>query len=107
MKGHWFAKTLQILIVLLVVIAGFGQAVLQLWNWLMPTLFGLPTLTFWRAVGLMGLCWILFGGLRGGRALPGWHRPMRGRFESLTPEERERFLRGLAAQGGPAAPSAT
>ena len=28
-------------IVLLIVIAGFGQAVLQLWNWLVPDLFGL------------------------------------------------------------------
>lgn len=31
-----------------------------LWNWLMPELFGLPVITFWQAVGLNLLCFILF-----------------------------------------------
>ncbi len=49
-----------------------GQAVMQLWNWLMPALFGLREITFWQAIGLLALCRILFGG--GG----GWHRGSRG-----------------------------
>ena len=57
--------TFGIALILIIVIAGFGQAVLQLWNWLMPTIFGLPAISFWQAVGLLGLSWILFGGLRG------------------------------------------
>jgi hypothetical protein len=58
-------------ILIMIVIEGFGQAVLQLWNWLMPELFGLRPLRFWQAVGLMGLSWILFGGLRGfGMVMP-------------------------------------
>jgi hypothetical protein len=104
MKAHWFAKALVFFVVLMVVIAGFGQAVLQLWNWLMPRLFGLPSLAFWDAVGLMALCWILFGGLRGCGSLPGWRRTMRRRWERMTPEERERFLRGLEGHGRAAAP---
>ena len=31
-----------------------------LWNWLMPDLFGLPTVTFWQALGLSLLCSCLF-----------------------------------------------
>jgi hypothetical protein len=31
-----------------------------LWNWLMPTMFGLPEITFWQAVGLNLLSTILF-----------------------------------------------
>jgi hypothetical protein len=31
-----------------------------LWNWLMPTIFGLNTITLWQALGLNILCSILF-----------------------------------------------
>src|ERR1700688_2744340 len=47
-----------------------GEVVLQLWNWLLPSLFGWRQITFWQAVGLLALCRILFGG-SGGR---GFHR---------------------------------
>jgi len=39
----------------------FGLATMWLWNWLMPDLFGLPTLTFWKALGLVLLAKIFFG----------------------------------------------
>ena len=31
-----------------------------LWNWLMPTIFNLPTITFWQAMGLNIMASILF-----------------------------------------------
>lgn len=31
-----------------------------LWNWLMPDIFHLDTITFWQALGLNFLCGILF-----------------------------------------------
>jgi hypothetical protein len=34
-------RTFEIALLITIAIAGFGQAVLQLWNWLMPELFGL------------------------------------------------------------------
>jgi len=37
-----------------------GFPVMWLWNWLMPMLFGLITINFWQACGLVMLCWILF-----------------------------------------------
>lgn len=30
-----------------------------LWNWLMPEIFGLPIITFWKAWGLNLLSWFL------------------------------------------------
>lgn len=57
----WF----KIALVLTIWIVGFGNAVLHLWNWLMPDLFGLHIITFWQALGLLGLSWILFSGPRG------------------------------------------
>lgn len=102
MRTHWLAKVLQILIVLLIVIAGFGQAVLQLWNRLMPQIFALPALTFWQAVGLMALAWILFGSWRGVRPMGGaWGRGMGSRWHRMTPEQREQFLRGMSGRPGP------
>lgn len=44
----------------------FGYVVMWLWNWLMPMVFGLPTLTFWQAVGLFLLSKALLGGIGGG-----------------------------------------
>lgn len=37
-----------------------------LWNWLMPEIFGLPKLTYWKTAGLMVLSWILFKGVNFG-----------------------------------------
>ena len=44
----------------------FGFVIMWLWNWLMPTIFGLGTLTFWQAVGLFILLKLTLGGLGGG-----------------------------------------
>jgi hypothetical protein len=40
----------------------FGFLVMWLWNWLMPALFGLSTITYWQAWGLVVLTHILFKG---------------------------------------------
>lgn len=40
----------------------FGYFVMLLWNWLMPSLFGLGTIDFWKAFGLILLVKLLFGG---------------------------------------------
>ena len=43
----------------------FGFVIMWLWNWLMPMIFGLTTLTFWEAVGVFILFKILLGGCGG------------------------------------------
>ena len=35
--------------------------VMWLWNWLMPAIFGLKTLTFWQTFGLTMLANMIFG----------------------------------------------
>jgi hypothetical protein len=81
-----------------IAIAGFGAAIWQLWNWLMPGLFGLPVIGFWQAVGLMALCWLLFGGWRGAGGLRG--RRHRGRRHLLTEEERAQLRVSMARDCG-------
>lgn len=79
----------------------FGGCVMLLWNWLMPTLLGLPSVTFWQAAGLLLLCKILFGGIGSahhGHGHHGCHHgtsvgKLRERWENMTPEERERIAK--------------
>ena len=80
---------------LLAVPAIFGTAVMLLWNWLMPSLFGLMTVTFWQALGLLVLCRILFG------SLSGWHHEahqkhdrfhLRDKWQKMTFEQRVEFV---------------
>ena len=73
-------------------IAIFGFVISALWNWLMPAIFGLREITFWQALGLLVLARILVGGFGGG----GKRRPRIAHgWDSLTPEERERFRRAM------------
>jgi hypothetical protein len=46
-----------LVVVLIAVILGFP--LMWLWNWLMPTIFDLPEITFWQALGLNALSSIL------------------------------------------------
>jgi hypothetical protein len=109
MKTRWIRTLFGVALFLTIAIAGFGQAVHYLWNWLMPAIFGLPALTFWQAVGLLALSWVLFGGWRGFRG-PGpgyrghWRRRMAERWEKMTPEEREKFREGLRGRCGQFSP---
>lgn len=38
-----------------------GYVVMLLWNWLMPDLFGLTTISYWQAFGILILAKIIFG----------------------------------------------
>ena len=101
MKRKWiFLAPLAILGILLFIAIG-GEVVLQLWNWLLPTLFGWRPITFWQAVGILALCRILFGG-HGlhGSARSNIRRRMAERWERMTPEERERFQQGMRGRCG-------
>jgi hypothetical protein len=47
--------------VVLMFVLAFGYVVLLLWNWLMPDIFGLRTVTYLQAIGLLLLVRVLFG----------------------------------------------
>lgn len=38
----------------------FGLFIMLLWNWLMPTIFELPEITYWQAWGIAVLAHLLF-----------------------------------------------
>jgi hypothetical protein len=69
----------------------FGEVVMHLWNWLLPSLFGWREISFWQALGLLILCRILFGGFGGHGSGNGHGRHKREHWGWSTPEERERF----------------
>jgi hypothetical protein len=46
--------------ILMLAVILFGAPLMVLWNWLMPTIFGLPEIGFWQACGLQLLATILF-----------------------------------------------
>ncbi len=111
MRARWFARGLTFLLfgVALAIVLSF--VVMQLWNWLMPALFGWHVIRFWQALGLLLLCKILFGGFHH-RQGPSryWRRRMLERWEQMTPEEREKFRESMRGRcggfGAPATPKA-
>ena len=94
MKKIWVLKGLAIGVAF-IFIGGFG--VMTLWNWLIPSIFGLAAITWTQALGLLILSKILFGGFRGGSGWGGgnrhhfWKQKMAERMANMTPEDKEHF----------------
>ena len=89
-RVRFFGKAL----LALVAIAVLGWVVMALWNWVIPAVFvGGRAIDYLHALGLLVLSRILFGGFRG---RGGWHgRGGWRRWERMTPDERENFLKGV------------
>ncbi|MBK1440447.1 hypothetical protein JHJ32_10660 [Parapedobacter sp. ISTM3] len=71
-----------------------GYLVMMLWNYTLPALLGVNTITFWQAVALFFLCKILFGfggdGAKGGRGR--WKKKDdHGAFSPMTEADKSRF----------------
>ena len=90
-RGKWiFVAPLAVAGMVLFAFLG-GELVRLLWNWLLPSLFGWPSVTFWQALGLLALCRILFGGFGRYRSNYQSHR---------TAGERERIRQKIRARFG-------
>lgn len=74
----------------------FGWVVMLLWNWLMPDIFGLKSLTYWQAWGLLVLSHILFKGFGPGHGNGHMDRKRRKHLRRYMREEQ------AAANGAPA-----
>ena len=59
MKNN-FEGILTVIGLLMLVVMLLGLPLQLLWNWLMPSIFGLKYITFWEAVGLNTISSILF-----------------------------------------------
>jgi H+/Cl- antiporter ClcA len=106
MRTNRFLRVLKFIVLGTAAVALFGFVVMHLWNWLTPALFGWKLISFWQAVGLVFLSRILFGGFhrrcgRGGN----WRYRMMERWEQMTPEEREKFRKGMRGQCGHSVPA--
>jgi hypothetical protein len=81
----------------LAAVALFSAVIMLLWNALFPAIFGLGTITYWQALGLLVLSKILFGGFRGPH--PAWierrHALFHEKWMSMTDEERAKLRQTL------------
>lgn len=74
-----------------------GFVVMNLWNYLLPGILHVGTITFWQALGIFILCKILFGfgkghhRFGGGGGAPWMRHKMEERFRNMSPEEKEKF----------------
>ena len=102
-RGRW----LKVALLAVAGVAVAGLVVMALWNWLAPALFGWKEIHFLQALGLLLLSRLLFGGFRGRHPVHhDWRTRMLGRWNEMTPEEREKFRAGMGWCGpGPAGPS--
>jgi hypothetical protein len=111
MRHLRIGRALRTIGVVALAVLAFGVLVMWLWNWLLPPLAGWHRIAFGQAIGLLVLCRILFGGLRGHGGW-GWRHRMHERFAQLSPEERERFRErlhrcGAEPSNAPTPPGAT
>lgn len=97
-RKRFFGKAL----LAVVAVAVLGGVVMLLWNAVVPSLFSSAhPIDYLRALGLLVLSRILFGGFRGGGG-GGWGGGQRmqafrqwqwEKLQAMTPEERESFQR--------------
>ena len=95
MRYRWWR--LGKLLVFLVAAAAIGGVVMLLWNAVILTVFvGGRPIDYMRAVALLVLSRILFGGFRGGG---GWRRHDHWRrWQAMTPEERDQLSQSFSAR---------
>jgi hypothetical protein len=107
MRHHPVVKGIKIALFVIIGAIVFGFIVKSLWNVLVPPIIGWHTITFWQALGLLLLSKILFGGFHrhGGRDRARWKQRMKDRWEQMTPEEREKFRKGMRCGRAPFASS--
>jgi hypothetical protein len=106
MRKFWFLKGF-VMVAAFIFIGGF--AVMSLWNWLIPSIFGLATITWVQALGLLVLSKILFGsfhgrghggGFGGGGGHHFWKQRMAERMEKMSPEDKEHFRTKMRSRWG-------
>lgn len=99
-------KIVKVLVIVALAVVVFGFVTRQLWNWLMPPLFGLRAITFAQAVGLLVLSKILLGGFHKHGPGPGfarrraWKRRMHERWAAMPDEEKVRFKEAMRHRWG-------
>ena len=104
---YWMSKCIGWCILAVLGVFGFGYLVMLLWNWLMPELFGLNTVGYAQALGLLVLCKMLFGSFGGGKGCSTkcgdgrswgrhkWKSKLKEKMADMSEEDREKFNKGM------------
>lgn len=105
MRRLFYEKRAIFIPLAIVAFAGFialvGFVVMTLWNQLLPGILHVGTITFWQAIGIFVLCKILFGFGGGHRGTGNWkRRRMEARFNTMTPEQKEKFKEQMLRRCG-------
>lgn len=83
----------------------FALAIMLLWNWLIPDIFGLGTISYWQAVGLLALSKLLFAGFgdakyaHGDRKKKHWHRKFEEKWRKMPRERHEEYMKKMKDKG--------
>lgn len=107
---RWILKFIGFALLFAVLAFALAWVTMLLWNWLVPSLFGGPFITYLEAAGLMILGRLLVGGFhkggcghRGGKWGHGhhgyWKRRWEAKMANMTPEEKEKFKAGMSKCG--------
>ena len=104
MKTENIIKGLKIFVFGALALFAFGYITMELWNWLMPEIFGLPTVCWGQAMGLIILSKIFFGFGKGGKKCCGgesvkdkmnrhfgWKEKMKERYANMSDEEKAKM----------------
>ncbi len=95
MKGFYFMKGVKMFFMMVIFIFVVGGIVMFLWNALMPTIFGLTTIGYLQAIGLLALAKIFFSGFGGGRGMHSgrhdWKNKMKHRWDCMSDEQKEKM----------------
>ena len=86
MRRNRFVRAARFILFGVVAALVLSFVAMQLWNWLMPPLFGLHLINFWQALGLLALSRLLLGGFRGRMGGMHWRGRMMERWAQMTPE---------------------
>lgn len=90
-KNFWIKRAVFIPIAIAAGVFIFGSLVMLLWNSILPAVFGITTITFWQALGILVLSKILFGGFRSGHGHGHSGHDWKARHMHLSPEDREKM----------------
>lgn len=103
MKKIYIIQGLKIFVFGSLALFAFGYITMELWNWLMPNIFGLTEICWMQAMGLIILSKIFFGGFKGKKCCGnnavkqkmekhfGWKEKMKDRYATMSDEEKEKF----------------
>ena len=92
-RRHWPRFLLLFIIFAPIFIFLFGTLVMWLWNNTLVPVLHISPITFWQGLGILVLSKILFSSFSGGRGrrYPTWRERITQKWNSMTPEEKERF----------------